>query len=112
MNYFHEISYLDSKHQQTKLIADFRFLLFSYISVQFSSVAQLFPNVCNHMDHSVPGLPVHHQLPEFAQTHFHRVGNTIQPSHPLLSPSPPAFNISQHQGLIMIYFYETSYLDL
>ena len=51
------------------------------------------------MDHSTPGLPVHHQLPEFTQTHVHRVGDAIQPSHPLLSTSPPAPNPSQHQGL-------------
>ena len=51
------------------------------------------------MDCSTPGLPVYHQLPEFTQTHVHRVGDTIQPSHPLLSPSPPTFNLSQHQGL-------------
>ena len=51
------------------------------------------------MDHSMPGFPVHHQLPELAQTHVHRVGDAIQPSHPLLSPSPPAFNPSQHQNL-------------
>ena len=51
------------------------------------------------MNHSTPGLPVHHQLPEFTQTHIHRVGDTIQPSHPLSSPSPPAPNPSQHQGL-------------
>ena len=51
------------------------------------------------MDRSTPGLPVHHQLPEFTQTHVHRVSDAIQPSHPLSSPSPPAFNLSQHQGL-------------
>ena len=51
------------------------------------------------MDRSTPGLPVHHQLPGLAQTHVHRVGDAIQPSHPLSSPSPPAFNLSQHQGL-------------
>ena len=51
------------------------------------------------MNHSTPGLPVHHQLPEFTQTHVHRVGDAIQPSHPLLSPSPPALNLSHHQGL-------------
>ena len=50
---------------------------------------------------SMPGLPVHHQFPEFIQTHVHRVGDAIQPSHPLLSPSPPALNLSQHQGLQM-----------
>ena len=68
-------------------------------SVQFSSVAQLCPTLCDPMNHSMPGLPVHHQLPEFMQTHIHRVSNAIQPSHPLSSPSPPAHNPSQHQGL-------------
>ena len=67
-------------------------------SVQFSSVAQLCPTLCNPMNRSTTGLPVHHQLLEFTQTHVHRVGDTIQPSHPLLSPSPPAPNPSQHQG--------------
>ena len=68
-------------------------------SVQFSSVAQSCPTLCDPMNHSTPGLPVHHQLPEFTQTHVHRVGDAIQPSHPLLSPSPPAPNPSQHQSL-------------
>ena len=68
-------------------------------SVQFSSVTQSCPTLCNSMNHSTPGLPVHHQLPEFTQTHVHHVGDTIQPSHPLSSPSPPAPNPSQHQGL-------------
>ena len=68
-------------------------------SVQFSSVAQSCPTLCNPIDCSTPGLPVHHQLPELTQTHVHRVSDAIQPSHPLLSPSPPAFNLSQHQGL-------------
>ena len=67
--------------------------------VQFSSVAQLCPTLCSPMDHSTPGFPVHHQLPELAQTHVHWVGNAIHPSHPLSPPSPPAFNLSQHQGL-------------
>ena len=71
----------------------------SLSSVQFSSVAQSCPTVCNLMNCSTPGLPVHHQLPEFTQTHAHGVGDAIQPSHPLLSPSPPAPNPSQHQGL-------------
>ena len=66
-------------------------------SVQFSSVAQPCPTFCNPMNCSTPGLPVHHQLPEFTQTHVHWVGDAIQPSHPLLSPSPPTFNLSQHQ---------------
>ena len=66
---------------------------------QVSSLAQLCPTVCKPMNHSTPGLPVHHQLPEFTQTHVHQVHDAIQPSHPLLSPSPPALNPSQHQGL-------------
>ena len=66
--------------------------------VQFSSVAQLCPTLCDPMDCSTAGFPVHYQLLEFAQTHVHRVGDAIQPSHPLSSPSP-ALNLSQHQGL-------------
>ena len=69
------------------------------VSVQFSSVTQLSPTLHNPMDHSTSGFPVHHQFPEFTQTNLHWVGDAIQPSHPLLSPSPPAFNLSQHQGL-------------
>ena len=69
------------------------------ILVQFSSVAQSCPTLCDPMNHSTPGLPVHHQLPAFTQTHVHRVGDTIQPSHPLSSPSLPAPNLSQHLGL-------------
>ena len=67
--------------------------------LHLSSVAQSCPTLCDPMDCSKPGLPVHHQLPEFTQTHVHWVGDVIQSSHPLSSPSPPAFNISQHQGL-------------
>ena len=67
-------------------------------TVQFSSVTQSCPTLCNPMNHSTPGLPVHHQLPEFTQTHVHWVGDAIQPSHPLSSPSP-ALNPSQNQGL-------------
>ena len=66
---------------------------------QFSSVAQLSPTLCDPMNCSTPGLPVHHELPEFTQTHVHRVSDAIQPSHPLSSPSPPAPNPSQHQSL-------------
>ena len=62
--------------------------------IQFSSVAQSCPTLCDPMNRSTPGLPVHHQLLEFMQTHVHRVGDAIQPSHPLSSPSPPAFNLS------------------
>ena len=68
-------------------------------SAQFSSVTQLCLTLCDPMNRSTPGLPVHHQLPESTQTHVHRVGDAIQPSHPLSSPSPPALNLSQHQGL-------------
>ena len=68
-------------------------------SVQFSPVSQSCPTLCIPMNRSTPGLPVHHQLPEFTQTHVHQVGDAIQPSQPLSSPSPPAFNLSQHQGL-------------
>ena len=67
--------------------------------VQFSSVAQLCPTLCDPMSHSTPGLLVHHQLLEFTQTHVHRVSDAIQPSHPLSSPSPRAPNPSQHQSL-------------
>ena len=68
-------------------------------TVQFSSVAQSCPTLCNPMDCSTPGFPVHHQLPELAQTHVHQVDDAIQPSYPLSSPSPLTFNLSQHQGL-------------
>ena len=68
-------------------------------SVQFSSVAQSCPTLCDLMNHSTPGLPVHCQLPEFTQIHVHWVGDAIQASHPLSSPSPPAPNPSQHQSL-------------
>ena len=71
----------------------------SFSSVQFSSVTQSCTTLCDPMNRSTPGLPVHHQLPEFTQTHVHRVGDAIQPSHPLSSPSPPAPNPSQHQSL-------------
>ena len=70
-----------------------------YLPIQFSSVTQSCPTLCDPMNHSTPGLPVHHQLLEFTQTHVHWVGDAIQPSHPLSSPCPPAPNPSQHQGL-------------
>ena len=72
--------------------------LYSSTSVRFTSVTQLFPTLQPHELQHV-GLPVHHQLPEFTQTHIHQVGDAIQPSHPRLSPSPPAPNPSQHQSL-------------
>ena len=70
-----------------------------FSSVQFSSVTQSCPILCDPMNLSTPGFPVHHKLPEFTQTHVHRVSDAIQLSHPLSSPSPPAPNPSQHQGL-------------
>ena len=73
--------------------------VYVYVSIQFSSVAQSCPTLYDPMNPIMPGLPVYHQLPEFTQTHVHRVSDAIQPSHPLLSPSPPAPNPSQHQGL-------------
>ena len=68
-------------------------------SVQFSSFTQACPTLCDPMDHSMPGFPVIHQLLEFTETHVHRLDDTIQPSHPLSSPSPPASSLSQHQGV-------------
>ena len=70
-----------------------------FSSVQFSSIAQSYPTLCDPMNHSMPGLPAHHQLPEFTQTHIHRVSDAIQPSHALLPPFSPTLNFSQHQGL-------------
>ena len=72
---------------------------FNAIPMKFSSVSQSCLTLCNPMNRSTPGLPVHHQLPEFTQTHVHLVGDAIQPSHPLSSTSPPAPNPSQHQNL-------------
>ena len=70
-----------------------------YLSDQIRSVAQSCPTLCDPVNCSTPGLPVYHQLPEFTETHVHRVSDAIQPSHPLSSPSPPAPNPSQHQSL-------------
>ena len=72
---------------------------YHFIITQFSSVTQSCPTLCDPMNHSMPGLPVRHQLPEFTQIHVHRVSDAIQPSHPLSSPSPPALNPFQHQSL-------------
>ena len=74
-------------------------LYLSNIAYCCYSVAQSCPTLCDPMDCSTPSFPVHYQLPEFTQTHVHRVGDAVQPSHPLSSPSPPALNLSQHQGL-------------
>ena len=88
----------DTHTHKNKGIQTLKIVIKSH-SVQFSSVAQSCLTLCNPMNRSTPGLPVHHQLPEFNQTHVHRVSDAIQPSHPLLSPSPPAPNPSQHQSL-------------
>ena len=80
-------------------------LQISFRDIQFSSVqslSRIHPTLCDPMNHSTPGLPVHHQLLEFTQTHGHRVSDAIQPSHPLSSHSPPAPNPSQHQGLFKL----------
>ena len=73
--------------------------MWHFTELQFSSVTQSCPTLCDPMNHSMPGLPVHQQLPEFTQTHVHWVGNAVQPSHPLSSPSPPAPNSSQYQSI-------------
>ena len=96
---FYYISFYDGK---TKTGASLKHLLLfqshQISSVQFSSVAQSCLTLCNPMNRSTPGLPVHPQLPEFTQTHVHGVSDAIQPSHPLSSPSLSALNLSQHQG--------------
>ena len=99
------------RHQNPRMLKSFEMFTLSHLlvtyntqcnvnvmSVQFSSVAQSCPTLCDPMNRSTPGLPVHHQLPEFTETHIHRVSDAIQPSHPLSSPSP-APNPSQHQSL-------------
>ena len=78
-------------------------LIFPDILFQFSSVAQSCPTLCDPINRSTPGLPVHHHLPEFTQTHVHWVSDAIQPSHPLSSPSPPAPNPSQQQSLFQLF---------
>ena len=85
-----------SRNIWLQMIAENIYMLNSKM-LQFSSVTQSCPTLCDPMNHSTPGLPVHHHLPEFTQTHVHRVGDAIQPSHPLSSPFPPAPNPSQHQ---------------
>ena len=91
-----------TKHYYNLLIANYVICFtnsFSFLSVEFSSVAQSCPTLYDPMNRSTPGLPVHHQLPEFTQTHVHQVSDAIHPSHPLSSPSPPAPNPSQHQSI-------------
>ena len=90
-----QISYLETMILSRVFFYD----LLSELTAEFSSVVQSCPTLCDPVDCSTPGLPVHHHLPESTQTHVHWVGDAIQPSHPLLTPSLPAFNLSQHQGL-------------
>ena len=85
-------------YRRFSLIKDMKVRVTGYL-IAFSSVAQSCPTLCDPMNHSAPGLPVHHQLPEFPQTYVHQVGDAIQPSHPRSSPSPPAPNPAQHQDL-------------
>ena len=92
-----EDKYLCTTHKIKSVVCTA--LSWIYIHLQFSSVAQSCLTLCNSMNCSTPGLPVHHQLPEFTQTHVHLVGDAIQPSHPLSPPSPPAPSPSQHEGL-------------
>ena len=80
---------------------DFLFIFLKYLVIQLGSVIQSCLTLCNPMDYSTPGLPVHHQLPQLARTHIHQVGDAIQPSYPLSSPSPLTFNLSHHQGLLL-----------
>ena len=99
-----ELSYVHASKKLFKMSIEpkgiYKFDVISIkIQMAFNSVAQLCPILCDPMDCSTPGLPIQHQLPEFTQTHVHWVGEAIQPSHPLSSPSPPAFNLSQHHGI-------------
>ena len=101
MSSFSPLSIISSVGLSKWLLICFNFPLFFAVVIifQFSSVAQSCLTVCDPMNRSTPGLPVHRQLPEFTQTHVHRVSDAIQPSHPLSSPSPSAPNPSQHQSL-------------
>ena len=98
INHFHHLSYWHL-FSILKIIYNLFIWGYSLESFHFSSVTQSCPTLCNPMNYSTPCLPVHHQLPESIQTHVCRVGDAIHPSHPLPSPSPPALNLSQHQGL-------------
>ena len=90
---------MGSKSQMRLSIQNMHENIFNITNYSVSSVAQSCPTLCNATGCSTPDFPVHHELPELTQTHVHRVGDAIQPSHPLSSPSLPAFNLSQHQGL-------------
>ena len=100
-NIIHNIQGLEATEKSINRWTGKEHVVCIYQSV--SSAAQSGLTLCNPVDCSTQGFPVHHQLPELSQTHVHRIGDAIQPSHPLLSPSSPAFSLSQHQGL----FYES-----
>ena len=95
----YECPFTGSWKGDTNIIIDMYFYLCLFYCGKISQFSCSFVSICNPMDRSVPGFRVHHQLLKLAQTHVHRVGDAIQPSHPLLPPSPPAFNLSQHPGL-------------
>ena len=87
--------------QEIKPLNSYKLSMHNHLTiVPLILLVQLRPTLCDAMNHSTPGLPGHHQLPEFTQTHVHRVSDATQPSHPLSSPSPPAPNPSQHQSLL------------
>ena len=90
---------------ETRILRD-KYYTFWYVSGQIRSVAQSCLTLCDPINCSTPSLPVHHKLPEFTETHVHRVSDAIQPSHPLLSPSPPAPNPTQHQSFPMSQLFE------
>ena len=98
ISFFRGSSWLRDQTQVSRTVGR-HFTIWATSSVLFSSVAQSYTILCDSMIRSTPGLPVHHQLPEFTQTHVHQVSDAIQPFHPLSSPSPPAPNPSQHQSL-------------
>ena len=100
-HYLMKVNLSSNKWHFVQTPFDLWFYLGDYhIFIQFSSVTQSCLTLCNPMNHSTPGLPIHHQLPESTQTQVHWVGDDIQLSLPLSSPSPPALNLSQHQGLL------------
>ena len=95
LDYYYFLNYAEATHH-SKYGLGTSSMGVAWKLVQFSSVTQSCLALCNPMDGSMPGFPVYHQLPELAQTHFHRIGDAIQPSHPLSSPSRSALNLSQH----------------
>ena len=98
LNFFRFLNFLLKDNCFTEFCGFLTYINKNQSSVQFRSVTQSCLTLCDPMNRSTPGLPVHTKLPEFTQTHVHRVSDAIQPSHPLASPSPPAPNPSQHQN--------------